>query len=218
VRVRRGRDGDKGYITTYASAVGERVANDPLTKLTSPTIISTSSTPANGSSVTLSGLLASDAFGDSAVKEKLTTTIDVKEGSVILGQVEVCDPTVDIRMVAELRGGNQQRNEVHLCDSYGFNVKHRDSDEVVPGEAVLWASAGGTYDITILSSAQAPQFTKVVISTDPTPTVVSAADAVSKGYTGRVAGPADMVVLLLQTDTTVSWTLAGLDAACGDAQ
>lgn len=41
----------------------------------------------------------------------------------------------------------------------------------------------------------------------------------SKGYSGRLSGRADTVVLLLNTgDQSVTWNVTGIDKACGDAQ
>ncbi len=206
------------YATTYADTITSRIADDPTSPLintpTSPTIVTTPR--ASGSSVVLSGTMAITSTGPD-VHETLTTAIDVVEGSIILGQVAQCSGGADVRMEAVLRGGNSQRNEVHLCDPGGFNVPDHDTDEVVPGEAALWASAGGTYDITIKSSADQPVFTSVTISTDPTPTIVNAADSVTKGYSGQLSGLADTVVMLPDTGgTSVSWTMTGLDKACGD--
>ena len=214
-----GATGKHDYVDTYTSVITSRIADDPTSpQINTPTSTTVPSTPTSGgSSAVLTGTLASNAGGATDVVEQLTTAIDVKEGSVILGQVKLCAAGVDVRMRATLRGGSGQSRDVYLCDASGFNVPGRSTDQVVRGEGVLWASAGGTYDITIRSSSDQPLFTTVTISTDPSPTIVNAADAVSKGYTGQLSGLADTVVMLPDTGgKAVTWTVVGLDVACGD--
>ena len=46
----------------------------------------------------------------------------MKEGSIILGQAQLCGAGRDVIMRATLRGSNFY-NDVHLCDPNGFNVK-----------------------------------------------------------------------------------------------
>lgn len=210
--------GDDSFVAAYSQVVTTRVAADPVSAAIHQRVAPPSGGPApSGSSVTLSGTLAS-AVGAAGVVDQLTATIEVKEGSIILGQAQLCAPGRDVTMRATLRGTDKY-NDAHLCDASGFNVKLHDTDEVVAGEAALWATKGGTYDIRVTTSSDQPLVTNVRVSTDPTPTIVDAATFVSKGFSGHLAGRGDTVVLLINTGTAfVTWTSTGMDKACGDAQ
>ena len=211
--------GDNSFVTAYSQVVTDRVAADPVSAELSRRVAPPTGGPApSGSSITLSGTLASDAGGAAGVVEQLTGTVDVKEGSIILGQAQLCGAGRDVIMRATLRGSNFY-NDVHLCDPNGFNVKAHDTDEVVLGEAALWATKAGTYDIRVTTDSDQPLVTNVIVSTDPTPTVVDAATVVSKGYSGHLAGRGDTVVLLINTgDKFVTWNATGMDKVCGDAE
>ncbi|MGB8857634.1 MAG: VWD domain-containing protein, partial [Ilumatobacteraceae bacterium] len=214
--------GDDSYVTAYSQVVTSRVVDDPV----AAELIQFAAAPdepaggpaASGSSITLSGTLASGTFGRDGVVEELSGTIEVAEGSIILGQVQLCAPGRDVVMRATLRGTDNY-NDVHLCDPIGFNVAFHDTDEVVAGEAALWASAGGTYDVRITTDSDEALVTNVTVSTDPDPTVVDAATTMRDGYRGTLSGRADTVVLLMNTgDGSAAWNVTGTDEACGDAQ
>jgi hypothetical protein len=210
--------GDESFVGAYSQVVTDRVASDPVSaEINLQVAPATGGPAASGSTLTLTGTLASTAVG-AGVVEELTGTIEVAEGSVILGQTQLCAPDRDVSMRVTLRGSNEF-NDVHMCDPIGFNVPFRDTDEVVPGEAAVWASAGGTYDVRITTGSDEPLVTTVLVSTDPNPTVVDAKTLLSKGYSGRLSGLADTVVLLLNTgDGSATWNATGMDKACGDAQ
>ena len=210
--------GDDSFVVAYSQVVTGRLAADPTSAQIGTTVIKPTGGPsASGSSITLSGTLASGVNGATGVVDQLTGTIEVKDGSIILGQAQLCAPGRDVVMRATLRGTNRY-SDVHLCDPLHFNVKSHDTDEVVPGEGALWASKGGTYDIRVATDSDQPLVTNVKVSTDPSPTVVDATTLATKGYRGRLSGRGDTVVLLVSTgDRSVTWKATGMGKVCGDA-
>ena len=214
--------GDGSFVGVYTLVVADRVAANPVAQSVAVAAgrapEQPSGAPATGSALTLSGTLASGAFGRDGVVEELTGTIDVAEGSIILGQAELCAPDRDVTMRVTLRGSGQS-NEVHLCDPFGFNRASAEGDEVVAGEAAVWASAAGTYDVRVTTDSQEALVTNVAVSTDANPTVIDVDTALGEGYTGRLEGRGDTVVLLLQTgDGSMTWNATGTEAACAAAQ
>lgn len=172
---------------------------------------------ADGSLLVLSGNLfggSAPATDPSAVRE-LTGTVTLAEGTVLVATTDGCGPdTNSLLRVTQHDSG--ALSATPLCDAQEMNAASAGpDDEVVNGEAYVWASQGGVYDISLTTDAAEPSLTTVSLFADATPTVVTSTEFVSDGYRGSVGGMGDTIVLLADTGAeSVSWTATGLTDVC----
>lgn len=213
--------GSSEFVFDYhrASQAREDARTPPLAPM-SPAIEDRSlATPvgADGSLLVVSGILfgGSAPAADPSATRELTGVVTLTEGTVLVATTAGCAPdTNSLLRVTHHDSGALAATA--LCDAQGMNgAAAGPDDEVVNGEAYVWASQGGVYDISLTTDEVEPSLTTVELFADATPTIVTSSEFVSDGYRGSVSGIGDTIVLLADTgEESASWIATGLDRVC----
>jgi hypothetical protein len=213
--------GSSTFVFDYhrAAQAREDARTPPLAPMSPAGEDRSPATPAgaDGSLLVLSGTLfggSAPAADPSAVRE-LTGTVTLAEGTVLVATTDSCGPdTNSLFRVTHRESGALAATAV--CDAQGMNrAMAGPDDEAVNGEAYIWASQGGVYDISLTTDETEPSLTTVELFADSTPTIVPSSEYMSDGYRGSVSGIGDTIVLLADTgDESSSWTTTGLDRVC----
>jgi hypothetical protein len=142
----------------------------------------------------------------------LAGTISAGDGAVLLARVDVCPVDVTIWVtIANLATGSGTTTTA--CDPMGLaSVTADEDDEIVPGEAYIWMSEGGEYNVVIESDGEEASFVHVDVFADQSPVVVDG-PALADGDRTTLSGEADTVVYVLGLDES-SYDAAGLTDAC----
>jgi hypothetical protein len=138
--------------------------------------------------------------------------VEAVEGTVLL----VRTPSCDTETIVFLSVTNRETGSAglpFLCDPSRVTSPPGDEDdEAVNGEAIVWISQGGVYDIALTSDSEEPLDISAEVFVDPTPTIVRSDDL--DGAEVELAGIGDTVVFETGVDDS-SYTITGLDEACG---
>lgn len=215
--------GDDSFVDAYAREVDSRLEADPNPFLeaeppAAPTGNGTE--PETGTAgevaLTLSGSLY-DGFSpksDSDAVGRLTGSLEIAEGAVVLVRSAVCLP--DVTLVAEFMSRDDGSSaQIYVCDPFGFNRLGTEGvDEMVEGENSVWIPTGAVYDISITTSSVEPFTASVELFTDADPTIVDLADVSADGVQVTLSGIGDTLVLPLVGDETLTLASSGLAEAC----
>lgn len=214
--------GNSSFTFDYRRSVDARIAArvQPVAPIDGAAPGNTSVTPpsaANGAVLRLSGTMyggSKPATDPTAVRE-LAGTVPLAEGAVLVARADVCLPGTN-SLLTVTHHDSGLTAIMPLCDQQGLNASSAGSDdEVVNGEAYVWASQAGLYDVKLTTDSVTPSFVTVEFFTDATPTIVASKDFSGSGYRGSISGIGDTVVLLADTGTqSASWTATGLDTVC----
>ncbi len=197
--------GDDGYVTIYTELVEDRITNDPdfiVIPDEAPTTQPTdgASSRSGEPTITLGG-------------ETLEGTIEAVAGSVLLAKVELCPEGEVIDIVVTRATDDGPLARVTVCEpGAGGSIGADDDDEWFNGEAYVWLPDDGIYEIIVAPVRFGISFGAVDFYTDPTPTIVSAADIGTGGDQQTLEGIGDTVVYL--TDPHLDYATDGLQSVC----
>jgi hypothetical protein len=215
--------GDTSFIDAYLTSVNSRVATESGTpSAPPPTTEPTGGTAPGGAvsgspSLVLKGSLYA-GFGDPGdpnAVDVLSGSLTLKAGTVLVVRANLCPTDVQLTLHVE-RHDNGENADAVLCDAQHFrDYEALDPSELISGENFVYIGADGVYDLSLDSDSEHANYTEVQFFADPTPTIVSKADVLSKGWTGTLQGTADAVVLPISTgDKSAKWNVTVTPDVC----
>jgi hypothetical protein len=200
-----GATGETGFLSVYADVVAERVASDPDLVIVGDAPPDTA--PSDGA-VSQAGQPTLTLGGD-----MLDGSVQVEAGTVLLVKMELCPEGEDVDIEVRVADQDDLLARAALCDPSGLpGIGGSSDDEWIDGEAYVWLPGEGTYDVSVFPLRSTTVIGGVALYTDPTPTIVRAADLGSGGDQQRLAGIGDTVVYL--TDPAAVYAADGFDVAC----
>lgn len=210
--------GDESFVTAYEEVRDERIeaalddgAGAVEVVADDPGIVAAG---ASQPSLELQGTLVSTGVlpvpADATLD--LAGTISAGEGAVLLVRLDLCpaDATVWVRVanVATGAGGTTTACDPMGLTSYGAD----EDDDVVPGEAYIWLSDGGDYNVLIDTDSEEPVFVDAEVFADQDPTVLGVAE-LADGDRTTLSGEGDTLVYRLGLDES-AYMATGLGDVC----
>jgi hypothetical protein len=195
---------EDAFVDAYVTVADDR--RDPP-ELAEPMMVRPTTEPPEAVADAVSGAAGEPVLTLSA--DQPSGTVDAVAGAVLLARADSCDEAhvdVEVTMV-----GGDGFATASLCDSQDLGgIGLDDDDEWIEGEAYVWLSGDGEYNVTLSALSQGA-LGEVEVYLDPTPTVVDGA-ALADGDRSSLAGLADTVVYLPDNESTLDAT--GLGTAC----
>ena len=196
--------GEDAFVDAYVTVADDR--RDPP-ELAEPLMVLPTTEPPEAVADAVSGAAGEPVLTLSA--DQPSGTVDAVAGAVLLARADSCDEAHVAIEVTTVGGDGFATGS--LCDSQDLGgIGLDDVDEWIEGEAYLWLSGDGEYNVTLAALNQGA-LGEVEVYLDPTPTVVDGA-ALADGDRSSLAGLADTVVYLPDPESTLDAT--GLDTAC----
>ena len=194
---------DTGFVDEYVREVEERVDLDlpPTTPGTTTTL-----GPPTGSVGGEPTLILTSA--------QPAGTIQVTSaGSALVAIVDGCPEGLFLDIIVYVADDPSMVARAALCDPSEVAGIGADDDEWFDGEGYLWLPGATVYEVTLEAVlGDYEQLGQVAIYTDPSPTVIDAAQLQS-GDSRTLEFIADTVIYL--PDPTMRFDMVGLDQACG---